>query len=68
VCETENGEKFFRADTVIYAVGQKPLQDEALALRFCAPEFYMLGDCVAPKNIANATGDAYDAAFNIGRF
>ncbi len=68
LCETEAGEKFFSADTVIYAVGQKPLQNEALALRFCAPEFYMIGDCVTPKSITNATGLAYDLAVSIGRY
>lgn len=68
LCETEDGEKFYSADTVIYAVGQKPLQDEALALRFCAPEFYMIGDCVVPKNITNATGLAYNIALSIGRY
>lgn len=67
LCETEDGEKFFKADTIIYAVGQKPLQEEALALRFCAPEFHMIGDCVTPKNITNATGMAYDIAINVGR-
>lgn len=64
---TEDGDKFYEADTVIYAVGQKPLQDEALALQFGAPEFYMVGDCVTPANIAAATGQAYQIAINIGR-
>jgi 2,4-dienoyl-CoA reductase-like NADH-dependent reductase (Old Yellow Enzyme family)/thioredoxin reductase len=68
LCETEAGEKLFAADTVIYAVGQRPLQDEALALKFCAPEFYMIGDCVAPKNITNATSVAFEIARSIGRF
>jgi len=68
LCETENGDKFFEADTVVYAVGQRPLQDEALALKFCAPEFYMIGDCVAPKNITNATSTAFAISRNIGRF
>jgi thioredoxin reductase len=68
LCETEDGEKFFSADSVIYAVGQSPLQDDALALRFCAPEFYMIGDCVTPKNITNATGLANDVALSIGRY
>ncbi|NLV50617.1 MAG: FAD-dependent oxidoreductase [Clostridiales bacterium] len=67
-CENADGEVFFPADTVIYAVGQKPLQEEALALRFCAPEFYQIGDCVAAKNITNATGTAFTVARDIGRF
>ena len=63
----EGKEVFFPADRVIYAVGQRPLQEEALALRDCAPEFYMIGDCLSPKNIANATAQGHDAAVNLGR-
>jgi 2,4-dienoyl-CoA reductase-like NADH-dependent reductase (Old Yellow Enzyme family)/thioredoxin reductase len=66
--ETTAGEKLFEADTVVYAVGMRPLRDEATALRFAAPEFYMLGDCVLPKNITAATTVAYETALNIGRF
>lgn len=61
-----DGEKLFEADTIIYAVGQRPLSDEALALRFCAPEFYMIGDCNIPKNIAAATSAAFTVARDIG--
>ncbi len=68
LCETADGEKFFEADTVIYAVGQRPLQEEAAALRFCAPEFYQIGDCVAPLNIMNASGTAFTIARDIGHF
>ncbi|NLA86617.1 MAG: FAD-dependent oxidoreductase, partial [Clostridiales bacterium] len=68
LCETAEGEKFFDADTVIYAVGQRPLQEEASALRFCAPEFYQIGDCVTPSNIMNATGTAFTIARSLGRF
>lgn len=67
LCLTISAEKHYEADTVIYAVGQQPLQEEALALRRCAPEFHMLGDCVIPGNIAGATGVAYQIALNIGR-
>lgn len=62
-----DGELFVEADTVIYAVGQKPLSDEAEELRFCAPEFYTIGDCGVPANIAKATKEAYYAARDIGR-
>ncbi len=57
----------FKADTVIYAIGQKPLRDEAVALRDCAGEFYQLGDCVTPKNILAATQTAWTIARDIGR-
>ena len=55
------------AETVIYAVGQEPLREEALALAQCAPEFYQIGDCVTPKNILAATQAAYAVANNLGR-
>ncbi len=58
-------EQFFPADTVICAMGQRPLREEAEALRFCAPEFYVVGDCVAPKNILQATAMADAIAKNI---
>ena len=54
------------ADTVIYATGQAPLAEEAIALYDCAPEFIQVGDCVAPKNIMNATHTAFSAAYDIG--
>jgi 2,4-dienoyl-CoA reductase-like NADH-dependent reductase (Old Yellow Enzyme family)/thioredoxin reductase len=63
-----SGERtLFEADTVIYAVGQRPLREEAEALRFCAPEFYQIGDCLTPKNITEATRAAYNIARDIGR-
>ena len=52
------GGKLFKADTVIYAVGQQPQRKAATDLHACAPEFYMLGDCIAPANIMNATTEA----------
>ena len=38
-CSAPDGEKIFESDTVIYAVGQSPLDNEAAALRSCALEF-----------------------------
>lgn len=66
-CVTGGHEVFFNADTVIYAVGQCALMDEASELRFCAPEFYQIGDCCSPKNIMNATSVAFSVARQIGR-
>lgn len=56
----------YPADTVCYALGQKPLWDEADMLRGCAPEFYSIGDCVSPKNVLEATGTAYAIARDLG--
>ena len=62
-----DGEKLIPADTVIYAVGQAPLFEEAAALFDCAPEFYQIGDCTIPKNVHAATSAAAMIAMNIGR-
>ena len=38
-----------------------------VALNGCADEFYMVGDCVAAKNILAATTAAHQAAKDVGR-
>lgn len=63
----ESGQVTFPADTIIYAVGQRPLREEASALRFAVPEFYQVGDCVMPKNIYEATHTAHYVAQDLGR-
>ena len=68
LCGQADGEVFFPADTVIYAVGQRPESEATLALRLCAPELYQIGDCLAPRNISSATGAAYQIACDIGRY
>ena len=68
VVENAAGRQLLRADTVIYAAGQRPLKEESLALNDCAPEFYAIGDCVTPKNIFAATQSAYQIATDIGRY
>ena len=61
--EAEVGSRrLFEADTVIYATGREPLHAEAGALRFLAPEFYQIGDCLAPRNMLEATRMAYAVA------
>lgn len=66
-CQAEAGQKYMRADTVIYAVGQQPLQEEGAMFRNCAPEFYQVGDCETPSNIMTATSAAFAIARNVGR-
>ena len=67
ICEAGGAEKTYDADTVVYAVGQSPARDAAVALGGCAPEFHMIGDCVAPRNITDATSEAFMRARIIGR-
>ncbi|QSX08233.1 FAD-dependent oxidoreductase [Alkalibacter rhizosphaerae] len=66
--ESQTGTKLFEGDTVVYAVGQKPLWEEARKLLDCAPEFHPLGDCMAPKNIWNATNTAHFVSRDLGRY
>lgn len=66
--EEDGVKKMLNADTIIYAIGQKPYREEASQLSKCAPEFYQVGDCVAPRNIYFATSEAYQAASDIGRY
>jgi 2,4-dienoyl-CoA reductase-like NADH-dependent reductase (Old Yellow Enzyme family) len=54
--------KVFETDTVIYATGREPLHAEADALRLCAPAFYQIGDCFAPRTMLEATRMAYAVA------
>jgi 2,4-dienoyl-CoA reductase-like NADH-dependent reductase (Old Yellow Enzyme family)/thioredoxin reductase len=65
--EGSGGTALYPADTVVVAVGLAPLWDEVNALRFCAPEFYQIGDCLSPRNILEATQAAYTIARDIGR-
>jgi len=68
LCEIDGADQLLDADTVIYAVGQKPRRDDALALNFAAPEFYLVGDVIAPRDITSANAEAFMTARNIGRF
>jgi hypothetical protein len=63
--ETVAERKVFGADTVALALGRVPRWDEADELRFCAPEFHQLGDCLAAKTIYESTRTAYNIAMDI---
>jgi hypothetical protein len=67
VCEGPEGVKTIEADTVVYAVGQRPLQEQAFTLSSCAPWFYQIGDCNEPRNMEAATKAAFTIAHDIGR-
>lgn len=60
--------QLYEADTVVFALGQTPLREEADSLRGIAPEFYALGDCVEPKNVYAANASAFTIARDIGRY
>ena len=64
----KDGERiFYPADTVVTALGLTPLREEALALRECAPDFYLVGDALAAGTIREANWSAYNAVLDIGR-
>ena len=67
IAETPEGEVRFEADSIVAALGMKPLREEALALSLCAPEFHQIGDCRDVKNIYSATNAAYQIAMDLGR-
>ena len=67
VCEDAAGSRgILPADTVIYAAGQRPLWEVAHELKFQAPHVEIIGDCRAPRVIADATREAYYVARDIG--
>lgn len=68
LCEAPDGDVKFEADTVIVAMGMRPLGDEASEFAMCAPEFYPIGDCFVVANIEKATTAGYMTAKNIGRY
>jgi len=68
IASQDGNQILFAGETVVYAVGQSPRQEKAAALHDCAPEFYVLGDCVNPQNITNATSAAYRIARTIGKY
>ena len=65
--EGKDGEVFFPADTVVCALGMKPNREEAADLALCAPEYHVLGDCVIPATVYQATNAAYFEALDIGK-
>ena len=60
------GRTFFEAETVVCALGLKPRREVADELRFCAPVFHQLGDCLTPKTVYEATRTARQIALDIG--
>ena len=57
----------FPADTVLYAIGMKPLRDVAESLRHCAPEteVRVVGDAEEVGTISTAVNEAFRAALHI---
>jgi 2,4-dienoyl-CoA reductase-like NADH-dependent reductase (Old Yellow Enzyme family)/thioredoxin reductase len=64
--QLETGEeKLFPADTVLVAVGQKPLRGIVDELLDAAPEVVQVGDCVRPQKVTEALFRGYYAGLDI---
>jgi 2,4-dienoyl-CoA reductase-like NADH-dependent reductase (Old Yellow Enzyme family)/thioredoxin reductase len=53
---------FLPADTVVISVGMRSREEESEKLRFCAPRFIPIGNCVRPGVVKDAIRAGYDAA------
>ncbi|MDR2770509.1 MAG: NAD(P)/FAD-dependent oxidoreductase, partial [Clostridiales Family XIII bacterium] len=58
-------EKLFPADTVLVAVGQRPLRAAVDELLDAAPEVMQVGDCVRPQKVTEALRRGYYAGLDI---
>jgi 2,4-dienoyl-CoA reductase-like NADH-dependent reductase (Old Yellow Enzyme family)/thioredoxin reductase len=66
VCEDADGkEKLFEGDTVLCAVGQRPLREIVNPLLDAAPEVVQVGDCVKPQKVTEALYRGYHAGLDI---
>lgn len=66
ICERD-GEKFLiKADTVVNALGMKSRNAVTASLADTAPEFYIVGDANAPRNIFFTTDEAVQTAKDVG--
>jgi len=45
-------------DTIVFAIGMKPSNYLKARLDGKVPELYQVGDCVKPRQIVDAIGDA----------
>ena len=67
-CEAGGEIVFYPANTVVYAAGMRPHQEEAMSFLKSAPIFHMVGECRKSANILFATGTAYTTAKFLGRY
>lgn len=66
VCVDSEGRQIvLGADTIVYALGMKPLAELASRFRDCAPYFASVGDCVKAGKVLDAVHQGYYAALSI---
>ena len=54
-------------NTIALALGQEPLWNQAEKMSSLAGEFYQIGDCKAPRGLAEANAEGWTAARSIGK-
>ena len=64
--DKEGMEHIFPCDSVLLASGMVSRRDEIDDLYQYVEKFYCIGDARKPKNVEQATRDAYDAVINMG--
>ena len=62
---SDGSKEIVSADTVVYSVGMKSNLETVQTLWESAPEFIPIGDCVLPRQLVDATGEAFFAAMDI---
>ena len=63
--DADGVEHFAEADTIVFATGMRPNSETVEKLRRSAPWFVSVGDCVGPRQIKQATYEAFCAAMDI---
>ncbi|MFK5952200.1 MAG: FAD-dependent oxidoreductase [Desulfobacterium sp.] len=65
-CEDTAGRKvLFETDSIVCAVGQRPLREVVNGLLDAATEVVQVGDCVKPQSVTQALHRGYQAGLNI---
>lgn len=59
IINSEGEEMFIHADTVVFAMGMKPVNQLLSPLRAAGFETHIIGDCLHVGKIFDAVGDGY---------
>jgi len=65
IIEDGNGGRLIEADTVVYAIGAKPIRELYEKLFGKVPELYMIGDCVKARRVMEAISEGAYVALHI---
>ncbi|MGN0563743.1 MAG: FAD-dependent oxidoreductase, partial [Candidatus Heritagella sp.] len=66
LCEDDRGrEVLLEADTILLAAGMRPNQEAVEELRYAAPRFFQIGDCVKVGKVYDAVHGGYYGALDI---